>query len=69
MVKLQERLKDKSADNYESIENNFDLLLEHANYMEDYENPYVFLFRMEKAKFHLRTLLISNKLPSEEYWP
>ena len=69
VVKLQERLKDKSADNYESIENNFDLLLEHANYLEDYENPYIFLFRMEKAKFHLRTLLISNKLPSEEYWP
>ena len=63
------KLKDASADEYESIEEDFDLLLEHANYMEDYEKPYLFLFHMEKAKFHLRARLISDKLPPEKYWP
>ena len=26
-------------------------------------------FHIEKAKFHLRTLLIADRLPAKEYWP
>ena len=61
--------KNTSAEKYKSIEEDFDKLLEHANFVEDYEKPYIFLFRMEKAKFHLRTLLISDRLPAKQYWP
>ena len=61
--------KDTSAEKYKSIEEEFDKLLEHANFVEVYEKPYIFLFRVEKAKFHLRTLLISDRLPAKEYCP
>lgn len=61
--------RDISVNKYNSIEKDFDLLLDHVKHVQDYEKPYLFLFRMEKAKFHLRTLLISDKLPPEEYRP
>ena len=61
--------KDTSAEKYKSIEEDFDKLLEHANFVEDYEKPYIFLFCIEKAKFHLRTLLIADRLPPDEYRP
>ena len=62
-------LKVTSANEYKSIEKDFDNLLEHAKYVKKYEKLYIFLFRMEKAKFHLRTLLISDMLPPDEFRP
>jgi len=69
---LSQMLKNTSADlfeQYESTEENCELLLGHAKCMQEYEKPYLFLFLTEKAKFHLRTLLISEKLPPKKYKP
>ena len=52
-----------------SIEQNFDKLLEHISCVEDYERSCIFMFSMEKAKFHLRTLLISDKYSLQKYRP
>ena len=51
------------------FENECELLLEHAKYMEEYEKQAHCSFRMMKASFHLRSDLITNKLPPKEFWP
>ena len=58
-----------SSEQYMSIEKEYELLLEHAKPMEDYEKPVVFNFFTMKASFHLRSDLITDKLPPKEYWP
>ena len=58
-----------SAELYTSIESEYELLLEHAKYMEEYEKPVICNFFTMKASFHLRSDLITDKLPPEEYWP
>ena len=58
-----------SAELYTSIESEYELLLEHAKYMEYYEKPVVCNFFTMKASFHLRSDLITDKLPPKEYWP
>ena len=37
--------------------------------MEDYEKPVICNFFTMKASFHLRSDLITDELPPEEYWP
>ena len=54
---------------YESTERNYDLLFQHSQYMEEYEKYRLYLFATEKAKFHLRSVLITDELPPQEYWP
>ena len=54
---------------YESTQRNYDLLLKHYEFMEEYEKYRVYLFFTEKAKLHLRSVLITDKLPSDEYCP
>ena len=58
-----------SSEQYESAERDYERLLEHANYMEDYEKPLVCNFLTVKASFHLRSALITDELPPKEYWP
>ena len=62
-------LRTISSDQYTSVEEEYKLLLEHAKYMEEYEKPVVCHFLVMKASFHLRSDLITEKLPPEEYWP
>ena len=52
-----------------SIEKEYELLLEHAKYMEDYEVLFVCNFFTMKARFHLRSDLITDELPPEECQP
>ena len=54
---------------YKSTERNYDLLLKHSEFMEEYEKYHLYLYFTEKAKLHLRSVLITDKLPSEEYHP
>jgi len=54
---------------YESTERNYDSLLKHSEFMEEYEKYRVYLLFTEKAKLHLRSVLITDELPSEEYRP
>ena len=58
-----------SSELYTSIEKEYELLLEWAKYMEDYKVYDICNFFIMKARFHLRTDLITDKLPPEEYWP
>ena len=58
-----------SSEQYMSLDKEYELLLEHAKYMEEYEKPVVCNFLTMKASFHLRSDMITDKLPSEEYWP
>ena len=55
----------------ESIERDYNLLLEHAAFMEEYEQPEVLFFLAEKASFHLRSFILdeSDKLPSKALQP
>lgn len=70
---MQKGAKQKSSadilQKYKSTERDYEMVLEYAKFMTDYEKQYLLLFLTEKAKFHLRTPLISDKLPPEEYWP
>ena len=54
---------------YKSIESEYELLLDHAKHMEEYEQPVICNFFAMKAAFHLRSDLITDKLPPKEYWP
>ena len=54
---------------YKSTERNYDLLLKHSEFMEEYEKYRLYLYFTEKAKLHLRSVLITDELPSEEYHP
>ena len=54
---------------YMSTERNYDLLLKHSEWMEEYEKYRLYLLFTEKAKLHLRSVLITDELPSEEYYP
>ena len=54
---------------YQPTERDYELLLEHAKYMEEYEKPFVCNFFTMKASFHLRSDLITDELPPKEYWP
>ena len=54
---------------YESTQRNYDLLLKHSEFMEEYEKYRLYLYFTEKAKLHLRSVLITDELPSEEYRP
>lgn len=54
---------------YTAIEKEYERLLEHANYVEEYEKPVFCNFFALKASFHLRSDLITDNLPPEEYWP
>ena len=47
----------------------YELLLEHATHMEDYEKPYFWKFLSMKASFHLRSDMITDELPPKEFWP
>ena len=58
-----------SVELYMSIESEYELLLEHAKHMEDYEKPVICNFFTMKASFHLRSDLITDELPPEKYWP
>ena len=56
-----------SSELYKSTERDYELLLEHTKYMEEYDKIAVCNFYAVKASFHLRSKLITNKLPSIEY--
>ena len=58
-----------SSELYASVEKDYELLLMHAKDMEEYEQPVICNFFTMKASFHLRSDLITDKLPPEEYWP
>ena len=58
-----------SSELYKSTERDYELLLEHTKYMEEYDKIAVCNFHAVKASFHLRSKLITNKLPSTEYQP
>ena len=58
-----------SSELYKSTEEEYELLLEHAKHMEEYENPALCSFLAVNATFHLRTDLISDTLPPEKHWP
>ena len=58
-----------SSELYKSTEEEYEQLLEHAKHMEEYENPAICSFLTVKATFHLRSDLITDKLPPKEYWP
>ena len=58
-----------SSELYMSLEKEYERLLEHVNHMEEYEKPVACNFFTMKASFHLRSDMITDKLPSEEYWP
>ena len=58
-----------SSELYMSLEKKYELLLEHAKYIEEYEEPVACNFLTLKASFHLRSDMITDKLPPEEYWP
>ena len=58
-----------SSEMYISLEKKYELLLEHAKYMEEYEKPVVCNFFTMKASFHLRSDMITDELPSKECWP
>ena len=58
-----------SSELYKSTERDYELLLEHTKYMEEYDKIAVCNFYAVKASFHLRSKLITNKLPSIEYQP
>lgn len=52
-----------------SVEEDFGLLRQHAQYMEEYYQPDIFHFLMEKTSFHLRSSLIEDELPLKAIWP
>ena len=56
-------------DHYTSMESEYERLLDHAKDMEEYEQPVVCNFFTMKASFHLRSDMITDKLPPEQYWP
>ena len=58
-----------SSELYMSLEKEYELLLEHAKFMEEYEKPVACNFFTMKASFHLRSDLITDELPPQEYWP
>ena len=58
-----------SSEQFLSAERDYELLLKHAEYMEEYEQPLICSFHAVKASFHLRSALIKDNLPPEEYWP
>ena len=58
-----------SSELYMSLEKKYELLLEHAKYMEEYEEPVACNFLTLKASFHLRSDMITDELPPEECWP
>jgi len=58
-----------SSEQYKSAEREYERLLEHAKYMEEYEKPLICNFLTVKASFHLRSALMKDELPPEEYWP
>ena len=58
-----------SSDLYTSIEKEYELLLEHAKYMEEYEIPVVCTFFTMKGSFHLRSDMITDELPPKVLWP
>ena len=58
-----------SSEMYTSTEREYELLLEHAKYMEEYDKIAVCNFHAVKASFHLRSKLITSKLPPKEYHP
>ena len=51
------------------FEKKCELLLKHAECMEEYEKGAHCSFFTLKASFHLRSDLIMDKLPPKEYWP
>jgi len=54
----------------QGCEEEYEQLLEHSKHMEDYEKTAaICTFLAMKASFHLRSDLITDKLPSKEYWP
>ena len=63
------RIHPFSSELYTAIEKEYERLLEHAKYMEEYEKPVVCHFFVMKASFHLSSSLITDELPPEEYWP
>ena len=58
-----------SSELYTLTEREYELLLEHAKHMEEYQKVAVCIFYTAKASFHLRSKLITNKLPSKEFQP
>ena len=54
---------------YESTERNYELLLKHSEFMEEYEKYRLYLYFTERAKLHLRSVLITDELPPKECWP
>ena len=71
LVKLNRRLLKYaiSSEQYESTARQCELLLEHGKYMEEYEKPLICNLQVVKASFHLRSTLVTDKLPPREYWP
>ena len=57
-----------SSELYTSIEKEYELLLGHENYVEEYEQPVTCNFIVMKASLHLRSELITDELPPKEYW-
>ena len=52
-----------------SIEKDYERLLGHENYVEEYEQPVTCNFFVMKASLHLRSELITDQLPPKELWP
>ena len=59
-----------SSELYKSTEKKLELLCEHAKYMKKkYEKPAICNFFVMKASFHLRSNMITDNIPSKDYWP
>ena len=70
LIKSRRLLKGTfSSELYASTEREYDRLLQHTKYMEEYDKIAVCNFHAVKASFHLRSKLITDKLPQKVYWP
>ena len=58
-----------SPELYKSTEKEYELLLEHAKHMEEYEKSAICSFLAMKASFHLRSDMITDEFPPKRYWP
>ena len=58
-----------SSQLYKSTEREYELLLEHAKHMKEYEKPFACSFLAMKASLHLRSDMITDKLPPKNTDP
>ena len=54
---------------FASFGKEYELLLQHERYMEEYEKPFVCGFLALKASFHLKSDMIKDEFPPKEFRP